>query len=127
MKKKYIQYLRNITLILFAFGIVLAGYGAYQYYTTDQRINEIEDERRAVEEKLQSVDPEYLASVNPAPIAGKDIQLRRELNQKYIERDEGIKMAGIGIVLVALSWIIRDLGVTRRHAENITDELVQTS
>ena len=116
MKRNYIQYARNVILIFFVAGIALTGYGAYQYYTSDQRINEIESERREVEDQLRSVDPDLLRGVNPAPIAGRDIQLRRELNEKYSRRDEATKMVGFGIAIFGVAWLIRDL-LKSRFAE----------
>lgn len=113
MKKNHIQYLKNGILILFAFGVVLGGYGAYQYYVSDQRIDEIEAERRETEETLRSIDPEFLSGINPTPIAGQDIQRRRELNEKYAQRDDATKIVGVGIALVAFSWIMRDIVMAR--------------
>lgn len=105
---KLFEFLKNLALLVMVIGVGVMIYGAYAYYTTDQDLSEVTEQRKAIEESLASI-----TSLDVTAIGMSDIQLRREQNRLLDERRQAAILIGAGIITLAAAWLVRDLSSGR--------------
>jgi Flp pilus assembly protein TadB len=116
---KTFEFLRTFALSVAILALLALGYGVYQWYSHDQRINEIDEEvanRQAVLDEVvaeaQSQD-EVISALGGQDFMAGDIALRREKIDKQGQRDDAIRMIGFSIAAIAGAWLVRDLAGSR--------------
>lgn len=121
MLKKYMskENVNSVLLAIFLVGLLMVLYSAYQYFDIENQFDDIAEQRSEIGEAAQlSYDAgDRSASI---PLASSDIALRRRHNALVDDQDNAIKRAGVGIVMIAASWIVFDLVKSRRKKAGLS-------
>lgn len=102
--------LNAVMLAILLCGIALAGYSAYQYLDYRSQIADIDEQRDLIEKEVQSIT----TTTQVAPVAGRDIALRRERVDLVNDQNSAVRRVGFGVALIALSWLLWDFARSRR-------------
>ena len=114
MKKINLQEIVNSTLLaLFIIGLALSLYSTYRYFDIDKQLADVDEQRNALEEEVQALQGSGDPSAG-VPLAGQDVQLRREHNALVADQTTAVRSIGVGIAIIAVSWIAFDFVKSRR-------------
>jgi len=114
LKKINLQEIVNSTLLaLFIIGLALSLYSTYRYFDIDKQLADVDEQRNALEEEVQALQGSGDPSAG-VPLAGQDVQLRREHNALVADQTTAVRSIGVGIAIIAVSWIAFDFVKSRR-------------
>jgi hypothetical protein len=123
MLKKYMtkESTNSFLLAIFLIGLFLMLYSTYQYFDIENQFADIAKQRSEIGEAVQQLQDTGNTSAG-VPLASKDIELRRRHNALVGDQDNTIKSAGVGIVMIAASWMAFDLVRSRRRKTAVPTE-----
>lgn len=123
MLKKYMnkENINSFLLAIFLIGLFLVFYSTYQYFDIENQFADIAKQRSEIGEAAQQLQDTGSTSAG-IPLASKDIELRRRHNALIDDQDNAIKRAGVGIVMIAASWMAFDLVLSRRRKTAVSTE-----
>jgi hypothetical protein len=123
MLKKYTikEVANSILLAIFLIGLLLMLYSTYQYFDIENQFADIAEERAEIGEAAQQFQ-DTGNTTGGIPLASRDLELRSQHNELVNDQDNAVKRGGLGIVLLAASWIIFDLVKSRRKKADLPTE-----
>ena len=127
MLKKYTikEVANSILLAIFLIGLMLMLYSTYQYFDIENQFADIAEERAEIGEAAQQFQ-DTGNTTGGIPLASRDLELRSQHNELVNDQDNAVKRGGLGIVLLAASWIIFDLVKSRRKKTGLpTEETIE--
>ena len=106
---KFSEYSKYVAFTAVVVGIGFLIYGAYSYWDASQEISDLEADRERVENALQGAE----TITDPESIVFSDIE-RRERHDEMVDQQQlAQRFAGLGIVLIAVAWLVRNLVLSR--------------
>lgn len=109
----------NSTLLaLFIVGLALIVYNTYRYFDIDNQLDDIAEQRAALQTEVQALQEAGDSSAG-IPLAGQEMQLRREHNALVADQTTAVRSIGVGIAIIAVSWIGFDFVKSRRRKHNL--------
>ena len=115
MKKINLQEIVNSTLLaLFIIGLALSLYSTYRYFDINNQLGDVAAQRAELQEAAQALQDTGDSSGGVA-LAGQDLQLRREHNALVADQTTAVRSIGVGIAIIAISWIAFDFFRSRRR------------
>ena len=106
----------SVLLAFFLVGLGLVLYSTYQYFDTRKQLADIDEQREQIGLAVQEYQDSGDTSGGVA-LAGTDVQLRRQRNELIGDQNTAIKSIGVGIVIIAVCWLIFD--VVRSHRRKV--------
>lgn len=114
MKQLNLREIVNTTLMALAIvGLLLIAYNTYQYFDINNQLDDIADQRAALQDEAQAIQ-DAGDSAAGVPLVGRDVQLRRQHNDLVADQTTAVRSIGVGIAIIAISWIAFDFFRSRR-------------
>jgi hypothetical protein len=105
-------------LALFIVGLALIVYSTYRYFDINNQLDDIADQRAGLQVEAQALQDSGDSSAG-VPLVGQDVQLRREHNALVADQTSAVRSIGVGIAIIAISWIAFDFVKSRRRKHGL--------
>ncbi len=108
------QQRKTVMWVFAVVGLVILAYGAYTYYDANRTIDDLNQRADALRSQYPTIEVDGEEKIDLRDAPQTDLMLlamiRRDTDKAEIRRNRGIMYAGIGIIVLALAYLVAPEG-----------------